>query len=366
MSTGLSMGAPPAGTFPHALLRAALMMINSGVIGQQTAAEVLNDELVVYDCHRLGQGLSTVIINLKGRMKVIDIPRSGNDNKEGVLGGVMALLGLSPKSSIGDALDRLANLLMKNGCSIPLISTSRVFKLPQIAKVNYMEYMSGFLRAEKPSEEYHPLIILLTSLGAIVSYLGRPDEKHLLYLLPGEDLFEYPSRGVTIYSRVLSINARLRDLPPTVKLVATASMVARLSIENIDHVADEYIIQRGNRFTVTNSYPMRVGFLVRALPKSSKLLATISSFVGLPAHEGKNRLVRDAVIKVSNYLVSYASSGNNSFKYLAIREVTALESLLRGRGKERDHLLNVLKASGINKPREFLASVKLAISEMRV
>lgn len=331
--SSVTLTAPAPGSFAHYLLRTLEIYVNAHV-PNALVITVKGDSLEIMDCKYLGDALESLMRSGRWpRPEMVNIPRTPNDNNEGVLGGVLSLLGLRKEETIGAAALRLAKILKDKGCRAPIVTSSREYKLPQIAKVNYMEKMSAYITSIKPKEGYHPLVVLLVSLGAALTQVGVAERgggrRTLLFLIPGEDLLEKPTQAMEIHRELVMLARNLSPMPPTTKLLGFAAVLAATG-RDADHVADEYLIQAGKRYTVINSYPMRVAFIVRALPKRGEWLWALKAFLRAAASQGAPSALKNAAITVSNHAIAYASTGSSVHKFMAVRQLTMLISAAAG------------------------------------
>ncbi len=366
--SSVTLTAPIPGTFAHYLLRTAEIYINA----QIPAVPVLTVEggtLIVENCNDLGDALESLLMK-SGRWQkpeIVNIPRTPNDNNEGVLGGVLSLLGLSKEETIGTAVLRLASILRSKGCSAPIIVSEKEYKLPQIAKVNYMEKTSGYATSIKPKEGHHPLVVLLVCLGAALTQVGVAEKgagrRTLLYLIPGEDILEKPAHAARIHRELVSLAWDLRSMPPTTKLLGFAAVLASLG-GGVDYVADEYLIQAGKRYTVVNSYPMRVAFVVRSLPRNERLLKALTSLLRAASSPGAPSALRDAAITLSNHAIAYASTGSKVHKFMAVRQLTMLTSAAKGDSETSRAIRRALYEVSEGKPIALLNSVTSLLARM--
>jgi|GEM_PF-6887493 len=171
--SSVTLTAPIPGSFAHYLLRTLEIYVNAQVAGVPVIT-VKGNSLTIENCRDLGDALESLVTGsgMWPRPEMVNIPRTPNDNNEGVLGGILSLLGLGKEETIGVAILRLARILKDRGCNAPVVTSSKEYKLPQIAKVNYMERTSAYITSIKPKEGYHPLVVLLISLGAALTQVG--------------------------------------------------------------------------------------------------------------------------------------------------------------------------------------------------
>lgn len=354
---------PQHGTLGWRFLKVAELYLNQAT--DKTVINVTPRRLeLVGNCRDLGRALyatlKTIALKEENILK-LNIPRVGNDNREGVLGGILKDLGLTPKDTIGAALQKLATVLIKIGCSSPLIDPAKKAQLPQLMKVNYLEYTSAFLHSAKKKIEVPYLVVLLSSLGAIACALPSKVDNYLIYTLPGEDV---ETLGLTgLHRKIIKLLSQLNKMPTLVKLLAVAAQVS-MTVGNVpDYVAEELLIQGKKRFTLLNSYSFNVGFITSRLNKKvSKLLLGL---IRAASVQGNKEKLYSIVTRFANHLVGYFSTDSTVHKYMAVRELTSIEWALRyGVGEDSRSMKVAFTNVNIQDPLAFIASLKYEIAHL--
>ncbi len=352
--------APPPGTLGVKFLETAILYVNQAT--GLRALEIRGDRLVLSSKPKvLGEGIDEALRMIsKGRPtgpEVLDIPRTGNDNKPKVLGGILSSLGLERRDTIGAALRKLSEILIEG--KIPeIMDPASKAKLPSILKANYMEYSSSYLSSRKKDFEASTLSILLAGLGALASYAARTKDGIMVYILPPKSeilrLAEIHSSIVRLFS-----SKGMSEMPESAKIIAVASIVAEAGVI-IEHVADEVHLQKGNRVTVISTYPYIVGSMAKRLSGAASML---KAFLRITAQD---EAVRGTGIKVANSLLAYLSTGSNIYKYASLRELDVAEWLLRrGKGEDKMKIIRAFKRAEISDPVEFLGRLKNRIIEIK-